>query len=328
MSALKALGASAAVAIVAVVVWATYQNRAAVTTALPAVETPQSQGERTRVIPRASKDVRQPALASAAPRLRDQYREAKDYAQFVRDIRTKAGNGDPEAQYLTAQALRYCANTTGLYFRPIAGKVPTLEEVQARRAKHSQGISLEELSDIYSRCHGFIAQPELFSDFGSWKQWLDKAVDGGSAAAMALKATVMDSDAMISSLSELPHAPVEADTRTRAQDFAVDAVQSGDPDAIFSMAAFVRAGNRLPEENAALISAWELLACQKGYDCSQNSNWMRSVCASDVQCANDQTYTDYFKRNLGTQYSDVLNLAQALNQAIRSKDVQSIRSYL
>jgi TPR repeat protein len=262
------------------------------------------------------------------PTLRQLFREANDYAFFVKDIRPRAAAGDAEAQYLTSQALRYCALTLQLYFRPIHGQVPILKEVEARRIRRSEGISHEELADIYTRCQGFLQQPELLTDSGSWKQWLDKAVDAGNPAAMAQKALIIESNAMKSSLSQLPHAPVEADVRDQAKDLALTAVQSGDPDAIFLMADWVREGTRSAEENATFISAWQILACQKGYDCGQNSNWMRSFCAGQVQCADDRTYIDYFQRTLGNQYADALNLAKAIDQAISAKDVESIRSYL
>jgi hypothetical protein len=246
----------------------------------------------------------------------------------INDLAPDANAGNAEAEYLTAKALRYCTQTIKLYFSRSGGRIATLEEVQAQRARRPQGISPEALNDVDKRCRGFMEAPGLFAATGSWETWLDKAVDSGSPAAMAQKATILESDAFISSLSQLPHTPTEASDRDRAKELALAAAQSGDPDAIFLMADWVQEGTRSTQENAILVSAWQILGCRKGYDCRQDSDWMRSVCSADAQCANDQTYTDYFQRNLGTQYADALNLAKTIDQAILAKDIQGLLSHL
>ena len=111
-------------------------------------------------------------------------------------------------------------------------------------------------------------------------------------------------------------------------DLALRAVWSEDPDAIFMMRDLVRSCNRTEEENATIISAWQILACQKGYDCSPTSDLMKGLCDWDVQCADGQPSTQYFERQLGTQYDGALRLAKAIENAIAAKDVQAIRTYL
>jgi hypothetical protein len=48
--------------------------------------------------------------------LRQRFREANDYSQLVKDVEAQAVAGDPEAQYVTAEALRWCSQTLKLYF--------------------------------------------------------------------------------------------------------------------------------------------------------------------------------------------------------------------
>lgn len=273
-----------------------------------------------------------PVPSSAKPTLRQRFRDAKDYAQLVMEIGPSAADGNVEAQYVTAEALRWCGQTLKLYFIRPTGQARTLDEVQARRAAKPGGISQEELATIYSRCQGFLNDPDLLKSTGSWNQWLDKAASADYPAAMAEKARLDKASIYLSSVNQLPHDSSAADTQDQAMDMAVDmamrAVQTGDPDAVFLMSDWVRADNRSAQENATLISAWQILGCQKGYDCAPDSDWMRGLCDWDPQCADGQSYSDYFQRQLGTQYDEALRLAQSIDRAIAAKDVRAIRSYL
>jgi hypothetical protein len=215
-----------------------------------------------------------------------------------------------------------------LYFIRPDGRIRTLDEVHARRTLQASGISQQELTNIYTRCQGFLDQQGHLKETGSWDQWLDNAAAADYPAAVAEKAANLEADIALTAASQLPHAQPAAGAEDRARNLALEAVQSGDPDAIFLMSDWVRAGDRTAEENATLISAWKILACQKGYDCGPNSEWMMSVCSWDVQCADDQTYIDYFQRQLGTQYDEALSLARTIDQAIATKDIQAIRSHL
>jgi hypothetical protein len=84
----------------------------------------------------------------------------------------------------------------------------------------------------------------------------------------------------------------------------------------------------LAKELATVIGAWKILACEKGYDCGPDSDYMHTVCDWDAQCADGKTYTDYFKRQLGTGYDEAVGMAKAIEQLIAAKDLQGIKSYL
>jgi hypothetical protein len=290
-----------------------------------------------RRLPATVEPVREPFAPSfykttipprAKPTLRQRFREAKDYAQLVKEFEAEAVAGDPEAQYVTAEASRWCGQTLKLYFIRPNGQIKTLDQVQERRATQSAGISQDELMQVYTRCHGFLEDPDLQRSMTLWSQWLDRSVAANFPAAMAEKARLMESDVLQASGGQLPSSQTAFGTEDEAMDLALRAVWSEDPDAIFMMRDWVRSGNRTEEENATIISAWQILACQKGYDCSPTSDLMKGLCDWDVQCADGQPYTQYFQRQLGTQYDDALRLAKAIENAIAAKDVQAIRSYL
>jgi hypothetical protein len=260
--------------------------------------------------------------------LRDRFRDAKDYSRFVQEISPLASTGNAEAEYLTAKALKWCAQISRLYFLKPNGGIHTLQEVQARAASRPLGLSSEDLAMIYARCHGFLEDPELLKITNTWNQWLDKAVDQGYPAAIAQHALILESQILLESHSSEPHPDRGPDAEAQARDLALSAVESGDPDAIFSMSDWVRTGTRSEEETATLIGAWKMLACQNGYDCGSDSDWILSTCSWNPQCANGRTYTDVLQRDLGSQYDQAVQLSNAINQAILAKDIQALKSYL
>ena len=266
---------------------------------------------------------------TAGPTLKTRFRNAKDYAHFVAEIQPMATAGNTEAQYLTAKALKWCAQTMHLYFIKPNGEARTFVEVQARYAARPAGISQQELTTIYSRCQGFLENAELGKITDSWSEWLEKSADGDYPAAIAQRAADLEAQLTLESHSSLPHEDRGVDAEAKARELALSAAESGDPDAVFLMSDWVRAGNRTDAETATLINAWKVLACQKGYDCGPNSDWMMSVCSWDPQCANGGTYIDYLQKKMGgTQYDDALRMAKSIDEAITAKDTQTLRLYL
>jgi len=269
------------------------------------------------------------SVAPAAEKsLRDRFREAKDYAHFVAEISPLANTGNAEAEYLMAKSLRWCAQMSRLYFIKPSSDVRTLEEVQAIAAARPVGLSREQIVMIYTRCRGFLEDPELLKTTLTWNQWLDKAVDAGYPAAIAQHALLLESQLLLESHSSSSHPDRGPDAESQARDLALSAVQTGDSDAIFSMSDWVRTDTRTEEQVATLIGAWKILGCQNGYDCGPDSDWILSACSWNPQCANGRTYTDVLQRQLGSQYDQALLLSNAINQAIVTKDIQALKSYL
>jgi hypothetical protein len=87
--------------------------------------------------------------------LRASLRESRDYAQFVHGLAGAAAAGDPRAQYLSARALKYCADELRRFFRDPAGRVRSLNEVQVQWARMPSGYQ-QEITDVYDRCHAFL----------------------------------------------------------------------------------------------------------------------------------------------------------------------------
>jgi hypothetical protein len=237
---------------------------------------------------------------------------------LVNELVASARGGNQSAAYVVGEALKYCDENLSRFFRKPNGSVRSLNDAQTRWANRPAGYQAE-MVDVYERCHSFLDDAELKAAPSSFSNWLDQAAAAGYPPAQAEKA-----DAIRVGLLLGDNSAAQAVTLDNARNLAVSAAQSGDPDALIKMMNWVEVKNRTLEEYGDLVSAWELLACQRGYDCGESSEWLRSMCNWDPQCANGETVADYLQRQLGTRFDDVQNLAKAIAAAVDAKDGAAI----
>jgi len=259
--------------------------------------------------------------------LRARFRKSRDYAALVDEIASAARSGDPEAGYLMAEALKYCDQNIKRFFSKPDGSTRALNDAQIKWANRPAGYQ-EEIVDVYNRCHSFIDNTERKSETALWSTWLDKEAAAGYPAAEAQQADDMRTAAVLAAANRSSQGADASSTLARARNLALSAAQSGDPDALITMANWVDAKKHSPEDYGNLVSAWQLAACQRGYDCGENSDWLRSLCNWDPQCGNDETVEDYLQRQLGTRFDDVKNLADAIGSTVDAKNAAGIESYL
>jgi hypothetical protein len=268
--------------------------------------------------------------------LRAQLRESRNYAEFVRGLAGAAAAGDPIAQYLTARALKYCNDSANLHksFRNPDGSQRTRNEIEIRIGKYPSGLQ-QEILEAYDRCQNFMVDTSQTDATTAWASWLDKASAAGYPPAQSLKADVsrqadlMRDASNAANADNLSSGDVVPPTMGQARDLALTAVLSGNPDSIFEMMNWVDGTKHSTEEYGVLSGAWGLLACQRGYDdCGASSQWLRSVCSWDVQCADDNSVIDSLRRQFGDRFDDVQNLANSIGLAIDKKDQKAVETFL
>ena len=262
----------------------------------------------------------QPA-ASIDPRA--ERRKATDYQQLVNLLLPLANASSPEAQYALASTLHYCDEMLHGYFtNHSTGTARTLEDAERAYAKLPYaGLSnnmTPHLIEIYQRCHALFVDPKSLR---ASNNWLDRAARANNPAAIFMQADLMRQANL------LKGDPQEADT---ARSLAIEASATGDPDAVFGMIDFVSGTDsaRTPEETGKLMSAWELAGCERGFDCSAQSEWINANCTSDPQCANKPTVVEELQRIYGAKFGEVQQIAEQIGAAIDSHDPNKIKKYL
>ena len=271
-----------------------------------------------------------PSAITPTGNLRAQFRQSKNYAEFVRGLAGAATAGNPIAQYLTARALKYCNDIANLHksFRNPDGSLRTRNEIEVRVGKYPTGLQ-QEILDSYDRCQDFMADSSPADATSAWAGWLDKAASAGYPPAQSLKADVSRQAELMSDAANASGGDIIPPTAGPARDLAVAAVLSGDPDSIFEMMNWVDGTKHSTEDSGVLLGAWGLLACQRGYDdCGPSSQWLKSICTWDVQCADDNSVIDSLRRQYGDRFDDVQNLANSIGLAIDQKDQNAVESFL
>jgi hypothetical protein len=321
----KSLSIVAVLSVVAVFIW---QSRYAPTTrSLNVQQDPHPPV--TRVLSDASATSTTPLVPSArAFDLRAQFRKSQNYAALVREFSAQATAGNPTAEYLTARALKYCSDTIRLHFRNPEGLAKTRNEVEVRVGKYPIGLQ-QEILEAYDRCHEFLADSSQSDLMLAWENWLNKSSAAGYPPAESLKADLSRQADLMHDAASASAGDIVPPTYGPARDLALRAVLSGNPDSIFEMMNWVDGTKHSMDESADLLGAWQLLACQRGYDdCGPTSEWLRSMCNWDPQCANDSSVTDYLMRRFGSRFDDVQNLANSIGLAIDQKNQQAVEYYL
>ena len=260
--------------------------------------------------------------------LRPQFSESRNYADLVRGLAEPAAAGDPIAEYLTARALKYCHDNAHWRFQTPGGSARTRNELEVRVGKYPLGLQ-QEILESYDRCQGFSQDASQADATRTWESWLDKASAAGYPPAQSLKAEVSRDAEVMSDAANATSGDIIPPPVGPARDLALGAALSGDPDSIVEMMNWVDGTQRSSEDYWALSSAWGLLACQRGYDaCGPTSPWLRSICNWDVQCADDSSVIDTLRRQFGSRFDDVQNLANSIGSAIDQKDPKAVESYL
>jgi hypothetical protein len=247
---------------------------------------------------------------------REERRKATDYRQLMNLLLPLARAGSAPAQYELASALRYCdENIQSHFISPTTGQMKTQEDIRRLYGKLNENTR-QLLEESYQRCQTFLAD---LSPLKTYSDWLDQSAKAGYPPAVFMQADLMLKPNLLSGDS----AEIE-----RARQLAISASASADPAVLFGMAEFVDLTGKTPEQAGQLISAWWLVACERGYDCSAQSDVARSTCTVDPQCANAPTVVEELQRVNGAKFDEIQQLAELIGAAIDSGDVHAIRKYL
>ncbi|MEA5444934.1 hypothetical protein VCB98_03775 [Gammaproteobacteria bacterium AB-CW1] len=185
-----------------------------------------------------------------------EFYESEDYHAFVEDALQDAADGDPSAQYYLYRALSECE----LAVSQFDGEFPDeFELAAALPATMAPGVN-ELMMQQVERCRGFFEQEP--AQYGSARGWLEEAAaqDYGPAV-------------MHQGVRQYRHWMAGRDSGFEP-DRIVDTLRDRNPESL-SYASQLSAVNNSPQADE---SAWLMLACKYGQDCSGDADWVRALC--------------------------------------------------
>jgi len=277
--------------------------------ALPATgESGESAAEARKTGPQQPQDTQ---TSVPQPDYAAQLRAAPDYLAFVRSLLGAARAGDHVAQLYIFRAFDYCNDGYRAYFgRPEARR--TLDDALKRQAMRWP-YETEEVRRVYIRCHALMESDA--KDLGEPVEWLRLASDGGNPLAQVLfaqqqwRATIGADDA------------VKTDERRR---LVAMAIRSREPEVIWEIGSTpLELGPDGAEVGAEYLS-WYLAACQRGLDCSPQSDIVRQLCRFDPNCQPFESVADVLRRGNENEFPEIEARARTINEKIDAGDWEAL----
>jgi hypothetical protein len=247
---------------------------------------------------------------------------SSNYETFVRAAIDAARSGDPDAQYALYRALSYCELSYRGYFE-LPGGPRTLDDA-LRIASTRPGWNAEALQLAWDRCHDLHEHGR--EQWGDAMDWLGRATDGGHPGAQAATAlNVILRDEMRSQVA--PRGPVPTqESRAHERDpqkLLLSAVQSRDPAVLWQigqMQGLLNSAHGPSTDGAAEgmypqlkdTFAWWLVACERGYDCSERAEWYHTLCFYAPDCRPGESAVEFMRRQ--AQVQNVYDLDQRIQE--------------
>ena len=250
---------------------------------------------------------------SASIDYKKSFAESHDYWEYAHQILPAAKAGNADAQFYLSRLLDRCAEENTMYFQH-KGRILTLDEgLQFAVQRH---LSIETAQSVYEKCHAF--QGSDLSELGNGSDWLRKATASGQPLAQATTASKMLTQEMQQDFAKAggvlnPNAEEVFEGGLDPRDLLRKAVQSKDPEVLFSIGetqALLDPSNLDKNTNRF---AWWLIACERGFDCSADADWVKNTCGSDPQCASVTGPTDLVRALSGDNWPSVQQRAQEIS---------------
>jgi hypothetical protein len=243
-----------------------------------------------------------------------QFRGTSEMLEFARSLLGAARAGDHAAQFYIFRAFDYCADEQILYFRRRGVQV-SLDDALKTAATSGWPFDTEVVRRSYARCHTMIESGAI--EIGERREWLRLASDGGYPLAQVVAARFLYRD--------LASADRDNDEkREQRRSLVAKAVRSREPAVIWEI------GNTplgvLPSngEEDQEDKAWYLAACQRGLDCSPQSEGVRWLCMWDRACQPYESVHDIFRRAVGDELPDLESRARWINEKIDAGDWEAL----
>lgn len=232
--------------------------------------------------------------------------ESQDYLAFARRVLPSARAGDPDAQYYLSRALEFCADVDRSYFSRHGQQLGLDQAIQYAAQLHRR---VEAVQVAYDRCHELSKHDS--SEFGTAQQWLASATKAGQPVAESATAEKLLVQGILQqyaraagAVSTSIHEPstVVADP----QELLYKAVQSRDPEVLYNIGESYPMLHPNDSDRVVVQDAWKLLACERGLDCTTDSELLNFICYDwDPTCNSASSPDDYIRSLAGNKWPEV-----------------------
>lgn len=105
------------------------------------------------------------------------------------------------------------------------------------------------------------------------------------------------------------------------------AVSSKDAAALFAVGALFSHPSVVTDPEYGY--AWQVAACESGYDCSNANPEIGLGCVGNFSCVDDLTWQDKMQRDFGhSKYAEIYSVALDIQYKVRTEDWDGLQQYL
>jgi len=271
-------------------------------------------GETVVLVAEASKaPAKDSATADRRPDYAAQLRSAPDLLEYVRSLLGVANAGDHAAQFYIFRAFEYCRDLYTLHFYR-QGNRYSLDEALSKAAAEGWPSDLEVIRRSYDKCHALV--DANVAEVGLRQKWLRLAAEGGFPLAQVSMAREVQRK------SSRDHPDAEFSAQLRAM--LAGPLKSRDPEVVWEIGGFEFAEYDEDGEYDRESMAWNIAACQRGFDCSPQSEAVRWLCMYDRACQPYESVIDILRRARGDEMDAVEARARWINEKIDAGDWASL----
>jgi hypothetical protein len=180
-------------------------------------------------------------------------------------------------------------------------------------------LPIDVAQSVYDKCHEF--QENDLAELGTAADWLAKATAAGQPLAEATTASKLLRQEMLQNIARAAGVP-NPDTSPRIESAADPrslfrlALVSKDPEVLFLIGASQGLLDPENSDSITMSSAWLLVACQRGFNCSENADWVKNSCGNDAGCRSATSPSDRVRSLAGDQWPEVQQRAQEISAAL------------
>jgi hypothetical protein len=255
------------------------------------------------------------------------YHESTNNLALALELVDAAALGDARAEFVLGRILLRCE----IYKRTLA---PYAEGTVAERIERH--LAAQPNLAVFGgsrfrreaqRCEGLLvdnpfAEYDLPEQATNFQYWAERAVGSGDPLA------AMDhASRLVGTRSETDDPEKSRAYREALMNDVRVAVLSKDAGALFAVGALFSHPSLVADPEYGY--AWQVAACESGYDCSNANPEIGLGCVVDSSCVDDLTWLDKMQRDFGpTKYAEIYANAQDIQYKIRTDDWDGLQQYL
>jgi hypothetical protein len=236
-----------------------------------------------------------------------------DALDEVAALRDSAHSGKAEAQYRLYELLSGCESEYSYYFSR-GDKVLTKDEAAARMEALA---SMDEYAvGVYRTCHRLMEErPELVANA---REWQEKALAQRSPRAQTARAAELLAAAAVANPAAGKAAAPNAEREAKA--LLSSAMASGDAQVLWTLGELRPALGGAAEDTNKERWAMELAACDRGFACGPDAQWVKRYCKSDPAslCPINANAEEMIRSKTASDFEMIKMRAKEINALIDS----------